>query len=72
MINITLSNDEALVLFDLLARGTCEQLPFADQAEQRVLWDVEAMLERELVEPMRADYAQLLASARERVRDKLS
>ena len=42
---------------------------FEDQAEQRVLWDLEAMLEKALVAPLRADYADLLATARERVRD---
>jgi hypothetical protein len=41
---ITLSQDQALVLFDWLARtGTRDQpAEFEDQAEQRVLWDLEA------------------------------
>ena len=48
---LTLSGDEALVLFDWLARSsdTGVPAPFVDQAEARVLWHVEAVLERSLV-----------------------
>jgi hypothetical protein len=69
---LELSADEALVLFDWLGRTSDagEPAPFADQAEQRVLWDVECMLERVLVEPFKADYALLLETARSRVRDE--
>ena len=50
---LTLSGDEALVLFDWLARSsdTGVPAPFVDQAEARVLWHVEAVLERSLVAP---------------------
>ncbi len=71
--NLQLSDDEALVLFDWLARHSAgEHLPFEDQAEQRVLWDLEAQLERVLAAPLRADYAHLLAAARANVRDPAS
>ena len=66
---LQLSGDEALVLFDWIGRfnengdGT-----FRDQAEQRVLWNIEARLERSLVAPF-GDYSVLLAEARDRVRD---
>lgn len=70
MIHLTLSEDAALVLFDLLARGECESLPFADQAEQRVLWDLEAALEREHVATLSPEYATRLAAARARLRDR--
>jgi hypothetical protein len=70
---LELSSDEALVLFELIARlNKRDDLSFDDQAEQRVLWDIEAMLERELGAPLRADYSQLLADARARVRDVVS
>jgi hypothetical protein len=69
-VSVTLSGDEAIVLLDWLHRfnvgeGRC----FEDQAEQRVLWNLEATLESMLVEPFAADYVALLADARARVRD---
>ncbi len=66
-----LSASEALVLFDWLGR-TSEQdapVPFVDQAEQRVLWNLENLLEAILVSPLRVDYDELLAQARASVRD---
>ena len=45
-----------------------EPAPFADQAAQRALWDVECMLERVLVEPFAPNYASLLDTARAAVR----
>lgn len=70
-VSIGLSRDEALVLFEWLARtGTAEHpADFEDQAERRVLWDIGAKLESVLVEPLREDYAELLFAARTRVRD---
>ena len=71
-VQLDLSGDEALVLFEWITRFNKRQdAEFEDQAEQRVLWDVEALLEAALVEPFSGDYDQLLAEARERVRDRL-
>lgn len=62
---ITLTRAEALVLFDLLARySQSERLEPVDQAEQQVLWNLCALLERSLTEPLRPDYVELLAQAR--------
>ena len=70
-VNVTLSRDEALVLFDWLARFNAEEgHPFADQAEQRALWNLAAVLESTLVEPLKPDYDALLSAARARLRDK--
>ena len=71
-VTLTLSVDEALVLFDWLARwsDTGVPAPFVDQAEARVLWHVEAVLERSLVAPFREDYELLLNEARRAVRDE--
>ncbi|PSL02133.1 hypothetical protein CLV30_11188 [Haloactinopolyspora alba] len=71
-VKIRLSRDQALVLFDWLARtGDADQpVAFEDQAEQRVLWDLEALLEGALVEPLRDDYRTTLGEARARVRDE--
>ncbi len=67
---VNLSPDEALVLYDFLQRYTASnRLETVDQAEQRVLWDVCALLERVLLEPLDPNYVELLAAARERVRD---
>ena len=46
-----LSHDEALVLIDWLFRfNAAENNAFEDQAEQRVLWDLECRLESKLAE----------------------
>jgi hypothetical protein len=67
---IQLSPDEALVLFDWLSRfNESGDATFRDQAEQRVLWDIEAALESNLVAPLDPQYERLLAQARDRVRD---
>ena len=70
-VNIGLTNDEAIVLFEFLARfNESDDLNrFEDQSEQRVLWDIECILEKELSEPFRADYKEILKKSRETVRD---
>ncbi|MBB5633069.1 DNA primase [Cryobacterium mesophilum] len=70
-ISIGLSREQALVLFEWLARTGAGEQPavFEDQAEQRVLWNLESALESVLTEPLREDYRQLVAAARARIRD---
>ena len=49
---IGLTNKEALVLFEFLRRCDEEgKYTFADQAEEKVLWTLAAVLEKQLVEP---------------------
>ncbi|HEV3457419.1 MAG TPA: hypothetical protein VHG32_12730 [Thermoanaerobaculia bacterium] len=68
---IPLSSAEALVLFDFLTRFVNRDvLAIADQAEARVLWNAQAWLETQLVEPLRPDYDELLGKARDEVRDR--
>ena len=74
---IELSEDEALVLDSWLSRFNSQELEdghvrieLEDQAEQRVLWDIECMLERQLAAPLAADYLDQLAAARATVRDE--
>lgn len=70
-VQIELTSDEALVLFELLSRySDSESLVIEDQAEQRALWNLLCVLERQLVEPLRPEYVDLLQRARERLRDK--
>ncbi len=69
-VRLDLTPDEALVLFDWLARtsGHSSPAPFIDPSEQQVLWNPECMLERELVEPFSATYTSALESARSSIR----
>lgn len=69
-VTLTLTHDEALVLHDLLQRySAAGALTLEDQAEQRALWNLACLLERELVEPLSPDYAAALSAARRRLRD---
>lgn len=54
-VTLTLTNAEALVLLAFLTRSQesdPERYEPQHQAEQRVLWDLNAMLESQLVEPI--------------------
>jgi hypothetical protein len=67
---ITLSSDHMLILYELVARlNADEHLQLADQAEQRVLWDLESQLETKVTAVLAPDYEAQLASSRRRVRD---
>jgi hypothetical protein len=70
-IKIALSRDEALVLFDWLTRFNQAEHPdlFEAQAEQRALWNLEAILDKSLVELLAPNYKELLDEARARLRD---
>jgi len=69
-IKIQLSSAEALVLFEFVSRFTNHgQLEIADQAEERVLWDVCSSLESQLAAPLDSNYQALLSNARSKVRD---
>ncbi len=69
-VHLELTREEAIVFFEWLARfNKADDARFEDQAEQRVLWDIEAMLETTLVEPLESSYGELLARARAAVRD---
>jgi hypothetical protein len=71
IVKIELTSDAALVLYDWLTRfNQREEIDVADQAEERVLFDLEAMLEKALATPLQSDYAELLAQARSHVRDE--
>lgn len=73
-VTLTLSYEEAVVLADLLWRwerdGTGDQFVFADQAEQRVLWDLTASFEPLIDEVFdAAGYENVVAHSRWKVRD---
>jgi hypothetical protein len=67
-VTVTLSPDEALVLFEWLARFNAEPAQeFEHPAEPRVLWSLENSLESILVEPLDPGYRALLDAARARL-----
>jgi hypothetical protein len=68
-VSVELTADEALVLFDWLARfNQSDEAAFEDVAERRVLFDLESKLESSLTVPFEPEYKELLAGARSRVR----
>ena len=68
-ISINLSNEEALVLLDWITRFNEDENAFQDQAEERVLFDLESVLEKEVSGTFNDDYSAVLQRAREKVRD---
>lgn len=65
---LTLTHDQALVLFDWLTREDGRSaIPTEHHAEQKVLWQLEAQLESALVEPLLPGYVALVSAARERI-----
>lgn len=69
MITLELSDDQALVLFDWVVRLNQGDPVSRHQAERRVLWDLESMLDKRLVGPLSQDYCVLVEEARRRVQD---
>ncbi len=69
---LELSRDEAIVLFEFIARfSDDETLEIVDQAEERVLWNLCCYLEKHLREPFSPDYARIIEAARARLRDRV-
>ena len=68
-VTVLLTGDEALILFDLLHRWEDDNHVSAPQhkAEQVALWNLSALLERELSEPFDSRYSELVSAARTRV-----
>ncbi len=69
-VNIVLNKEEALVFLEWLSRtNELEVHNIKDQAEERVLYDLEAVLERVISETCKDTYQQNLQQAREKIRD---
>jgi hypothetical protein len=72
-VSITLTADEALVLFELLHRW--EDVDRIDPdlfpGEQEALWNLSCLLESELVEPFDPQYDRLVNDARARLRGEV-
>jgi hypothetical protein len=68
-VHLALTADEALVFFEFVSRfSDSDQLTLVDPAEAAILWNLCSQLERLLAEPLSPKYAELLSTARERVR----
>ena len=71
-VKIELTNDEALVFYEWLASNHKKPENFKgivekDSAEERVLWDIECILETVLVAPFKENYDELVEQSRKRV-----
>ncbi len=68
---LELTKEEAIVLFDWLFRFNEKEKQdfFHDQAEERVLWNMEASLEKVLPEILSTNYVEILSKSRKKVRD---
>jgi hypothetical protein len=70
-VTITLTPDEALVLFDYLSRCQQKGNDFSgpvDEPERIALWNLLALLEGVLVEPFLGDYGDRVERARASLR----
>lgn len=66
-VELRLTTAEALVLFEWLAAAHDAKALTMDEAEQRVLWDLESQLETKLIEPLMPNYTELLNAAKKAV-----
>jgi hypothetical protein len=77
LVIIELPEDDALVLFELLARhdelhnaSDISTFQIADPSELHALWQLHGALERALAAPFKADYRALVDAARAAVRKR--
>lgn len=68
-INLTLSRDEALVLFEFFSRFGDDDDSFTlrHNAEYLAFMQISAQLDKSLVEPFQPQYLELLQAARDRI-----
>jgi hypothetical protein len=72
-VQISLTADEALVLFEFLSRfEESNELTIVDQAEGRALSNLLGLLQQQLVPPFQDDYVEQLHHARNRLRDNFA
>lgn len=70
-VTITLTADEAVVLFEFARRfSDTDKLTFEDQAEERALWNLCCIFEKNFVVPVDVAYSDALQTARDRLRDE--
>ena len=70
-VNITLTEDEAWVLFELTRRfSDSDVLNIEDQAEERALWNLCCIFEKTLHQESEIEYKEFIAQCRDRLRDE--
>lgn len=70
-IQLELTQDEALVLFERLNQlDQTGALPAEDTEEEQIFWNIQAQLEKVLVEPFDPQYHEILSEAKKRLQDK--
>jgi hypothetical protein len=70
-VSLTLTADETLVLFEFLQRfSNTDALAIEDQSEQRALWNLCCVLEKNLHQAFDVDYKTAIENARNRLRDE--
>ena len=68
VITLRLTHDEALVFLEWIREiDKAETTIFKHPAEQKVVWKVERIIEKELGEPFHPEHGRLLAEARKRI-----
>lgn len=71
---LDLSDDEALVLLELLheygSKDEGRELKVQHAAERNALWALSAQLEKHLVPPFLPNYSELLSKARVRIEEQ--
>jgi hypothetical protein len=67
---ITFSEEEALVLFEWLHNFNKVERPtmFEDHAEERILFDIEAELEKVILSTFDSNYHEILLKARQKIK----
>jgi len=70
-IAVTLTKDEAWVLFEFVRRfSNSDKLSIDDQAEERALWNLCCTLEKSLHQEGDIEYDQFIKECRDRLRDE--
>jgi len=70
-INITLTEDEAWVLFYFVRRfSDSDKLSIEDQSEERALWNLCCVLEKTLHQPSNKEYIEFIEECKSRLRDE--
>ena len=70
-VNITLTEDEAWVLFELTRRfSDSDKLDIEDQAEERALWNLCCIFEKSLHQEPEIEHKEFIAQCRARLRDE--
>ncbi len=70
-VKITLTEDEAWVLFELTRRfSDSDKLDIEDQAEQRALWNLCCVFEKSLHQESEMEYKKFISQCRARLRDE--